>query len=197
MDLFANKPITCKKRISDVHLKRQKSSGGVRESRTMVKTAARLRSHSNPSKLLRVAGLPAVAALFSVAPERVQRLFFDQRMKPHVVAFCAQLVQMHKPYRLVHADELGRIAGSIMHGGVVAIALPRPLPILIRLRFLNGPSTADCCSCSTVSETPTILEQLPEPPRSSACRGSSFPIIPPKRVLQMRATASPKEGWST
>ena len=66
----------------------------------MVKTAARPASHSNTSKLLRVAGLPAVAALFSVAPERVPRLFFDQRMKPHVVAFCAQLSQMHKPYRL-------------------------------------------------------------------------------------------------
>jgi RNA methyltransferase, TrmH family len=96
----------------------------------MAKTAAQLASHSNASKLLRVAGLPAVTALFSVAPERVQRLFFDQRMKPHVAAFCAQLAQMHKPHRLVKADELGRIAGSIMHGGVVAIALPRPLPIL-------------------------------------------------------------------
>ena len=40
-------------------------------------------------KLLRVAGLPAVAALFSVAPERVERLFFEESMRLHVSAFCA------------------------------------------------------------------------------------------------------------
>lgn len=51
-------------------------------------------------------------------------------MKPHVGAFCTQLAQTHKPYRLVGADELERIAGSILHGGVVALALPRPLPVL-------------------------------------------------------------------
>jgi RNA methyltransferase, TrmH family len=85
---------------------------------------------TNTKDLLRIAGLQAVSALFSAAPGRVQRLFFDQRMKPHMGAFCAELARMHKPYRLVGTDELERIAGSILHGGVVALALPRPLPVL-------------------------------------------------------------------
>jgi len=61
---------------------------------------------------------------------RVQRLFFDRRMKPYVGEFCAQLARERKPCRLVDTDELGRVAGSIMHGGVVAIVSPRPPPVL-------------------------------------------------------------------
>lgn len=85
---------------------------------------------TTPPKLLRVAGLPAVSALFATAPHRVERLFFDQRMRAQVSDFCAELGHAHKPYRLAPADELERVAGSVMHGGVVALARPRPLPVL-------------------------------------------------------------------
>ena len=85
---------------------------------------------ASTKKLLRVAGLPAVTALFSTAPGRVERLFFDRRMQPQVAALCAQLARAHKPYRMVAADELERVAGSVMHGGIVALAQPRPLPAL-------------------------------------------------------------------
>jgi TrmH RNA methyltransferase len=81
-------------------------------------------------KLLRVAGLPAVTALFSTALERVERLFFDRRLQPQVSALCAQLARARKPYRLVGVDELERVAGSVMHGGIVALAQPRPVPVL-------------------------------------------------------------------
>src|SRR5215813_7980785 len=75
------------------------------------------RSRAKPSKLLRVAGLPAVAALFAKAPHRVERLFFDQRMRRHVSDFCAELARSRKPYRLTPSEELERVAGSVMHGG--------------------------------------------------------------------------------
>jgi len=90
-------------------------------------SALRFTSRTDAKKLLRIAG-PAVSALFSAAPDRVQRLFFDQRMKPHVAVLCGQLARLHKPYRLVETEELSRIAGSVMHGGIVALARPRPLP---------------------------------------------------------------------
>lgn len=77
--------------------------------------------------LLRVAGLPAVTALFAAAPERVERLFFDERMKSAVSGFCMTLARARKPYRLVPAAELERVAGGAMHGGVVAVAQPRPV----------------------------------------------------------------------
>jgi TrmH RNA methyltransferase len=88
------------------------------------------RSRTDTKKLLRIAGLPAVSALFVTAPQRVERLFFDQRTKPQVGAFCAELSRAHKPYRLVGPSELARVAGSVMHGGVVAVAQPKPVPIL-------------------------------------------------------------------
>ncbi len=75
-------------------------------------------------KLLRVAGMPAVAALFATAPERVERLFFDARTKSQTGAFCAALARARKPYRLVESAELERVAGSVMHGGIVALAQP-------------------------------------------------------------------------
>jgi TrmH RNA methyltransferase len=77
--------------------------------------------------LSRIAGLPAVSALFATAPERVERLFFDDRLKPKTGEFCAALARVRKPYRLVAGDELERIAGTAMHGGIVAIALPKPV----------------------------------------------------------------------
>jgi TrmH RNA methyltransferase len=75
----------------------------------------------------RIAGLPAVSALFAAAPHRVERLFFNERAKAQVKAFCLKLAKAHKPYRLVTAEEMEKLAGTPMHGGVVAIAQPRPI----------------------------------------------------------------------
>jgi RNA methyltransferase, TrmH family len=83
-----------------------------------------------PRTLLRIAGLPAVSALFATAPERVQRLFFDDRMKQVAGSFCARLAEARKPYRLVKPEELERVAGTVLHGGIVAVAEPRPVPVL-------------------------------------------------------------------
>lgn len=78
-------------------------------------------------KLMRIAGMPAVSALFATAPERVERLFFDDRTKPLTGAFCAALARARKPYRLVDEAEMARVAGSAMHGGIVAVAHPAPI----------------------------------------------------------------------
>jgi TrmH RNA methyltransferase len=88
------------------------------------------RPRKDARNLLRIAGLPAVAALFATAPERVERLFFDERAKPLLGAFCATLARARKPYRLVGAEELERVAGTVLHGGVVALAQPRPVGVL-------------------------------------------------------------------
>jgi len=79
------------------------------------------------TEALRVAGLAAVSALFQQAPERVERLFFLPDMGRAVGRFCQALGRAHKPYRQVDAEELGRIAATAMHGGVVALAKPRPV----------------------------------------------------------------------
>jgi TrmH RNA methyltransferase len=51
-------------------------------------------------------------------------------MRAQVSDFCAELARTHKPYRLVPSEELERVAGSVMHGGIVALAQPQPVPVL-------------------------------------------------------------------
>jgi RNA methyltransferase, TrmH family len=77
--------------------------------------------------LLRVCGLAAVSALFETDPGRVERLFFEPRLRTEAGKFCAVLASARKPYREVAAGELARIAGTVLHGGITAIARPRPI----------------------------------------------------------------------
>lgn len=78
-----------------------------------------------PPKPFRICGLPAVAAVFARDPDRVQRLFYEERHRQAVGPFCARLAEARKPYRLVEKEELDRVAGTPLHGGVVAVAEPR------------------------------------------------------------------------
>jgi TrmH RNA methyltransferase len=77
--------------------------------------------------LLYVCGLAAVEALFASDASRVERLFFEPRLTPMLAAARRALAKTHRPYREVEADELTRIAGTVRHGGVVAVARPNPL----------------------------------------------------------------------
>ncbi|MCC7282699.1 MAG: RNA methyltransferase [Acetobacteraceae bacterium] len=69
-------------------------------------------------------GLNAVAALFEHRPASVQRLLYSERRKAEVGAWCKQLAAGRRPYRLLPENELAKVAGSIHHGGIVAIADP-------------------------------------------------------------------------
>ncbi|MGZ8246931.1 TrmH family RNA methyltransferase [Methylomagnum sp.] len=82
---------------------------------------------TSPERVLRIAGLPAVAALFKRSPERVLRFFYEDRMVPQVGDFCGKMAKLRRPYRMVDANELTKIAGTVRHGGVVAVAEPRPV----------------------------------------------------------------------
>ena len=85
---------------------------------------ANQRSHERD--LLCVCGLAAVEALFGSDPGRVERLFYEPRLAGALARPRRALAKTHKPYREVEADELARIAGTMRHGGVVAVARPKP-----------------------------------------------------------------------
>lgn len=78
----------------------------------------------------RVCGLPAVEALMARAPERVVRLFLEPAMRAQAARITAALARVRKPYREVPGDELARIAGTAMHGGLVALTKPRPIGVV-------------------------------------------------------------------
>lgn len=91
------------------------------------RTSMRKPPQGDNRKLLRITGLPAVSALFAAAPERVEKLFFDRKTRVQAGAFCSQLARSRRPYHLVEAAELERVAGTMLHGGIVALAQPRPV----------------------------------------------------------------------
>ena len=76
---------------------------------------------------MRICGLAAVRALFDRDPDRVERLFFEPGLTREVGGLCRTLADAHKPYRAVDGAELARVAGTVLHGGVVAITRPRPI----------------------------------------------------------------------
>jgi TrmH RNA methyltransferase len=84
-------------------------------------------SRPHERQLVRICGLAAVRALFERDPGRVERLFFEDGMKPEVGRFCQHLARDRRPYRQTDKAELARVAGTILHGGIVAIARPQPL----------------------------------------------------------------------
>jgi TrmH RNA methyltransferase len=72
-------------------------------------------------KEITVCGLAAVKAQFDSDPKAIVRLFFDEPMARKVGAICKGLAQAKKVYRCVGRAELEKIAGSLHHGGIVAV----------------------------------------------------------------------------
>lgn len=81
---------------------------------------------------LNVCGWPAVSALFARHPGEVRRLFFDAATGKRAGELCSQLAQQKKVYRQVDGTELEKIAGSKLHGGIVAVIGERPMKKVTR-----------------------------------------------------------------
>lgn len=73
---------------------------------------------------LRLCGLAAVRARFQRDPGSFQRLYFDAATGRKIGVLCRVLAQAKRIYRQVGEDELERIAGSVHHGGIVAVVTP-------------------------------------------------------------------------
>lgn len=85
-------------------------------------------SRSGPARdELKLCGLAAVRARFARDPQSILRLFFDHATGQRVGVMCKVLAQAKRVYRQVEPAELEKIAGSIHHGGIVAVVAPAPL----------------------------------------------------------------------
>jgi TrmH RNA methyltransferase len=94
-------------------------------------------SRSGPARdELKICGLAAVRARFARDPGSIMRLFFDLERSRQVGVMSKVLAQAKKIYRCVEPAELEKIAGSIHHGGIVAVVTPAALrtPTLDDLR---------------------------------------------------------------
>jgi len=88
--------------------------------------------HPAKQKELNVCGWQAVSTLFARHPAEVRRLFFDAATGRRAGEFCSQLAQHKKVYRQVEPAELEKIAGTKLHGGIVAVIGERPLKKVTR-----------------------------------------------------------------
>lgn len=75
---------------------------------------------------INVCGWQAVSTLFAQHPADVRRLFFDAPTGRRAGEFCSQLAQAKKVYRQVEPAELEKVAGTLHHGGIVAVIGERP-----------------------------------------------------------------------
>lgn len=110
--------------------------------------------HTPWQKIDRISGLSAVSALFRCDPERVERLYYSERIKTAAGPFCSTLAAHRRPYRMVAEPELERVAGTVLHGGIVAAARPRPIPVL---------SAADLSRWASAREPLVVLDGIGNP----------------------------------
>jgi TrmH RNA methyltransferase len=73
----------------------------------------------------------AVSAVFARRPRDVLRLFHLPSRRREANPFCAVMAEQRKPYREVGEDELARVAGTVHHGGIVAVTARRRVPQLV------------------------------------------------------------------
>lgn len=90
------------------------------------KPAAPTRGTPHRREVLRVAGLPAVEALFLRAPEAVQRLIVTPELAEAAGPLLREANARGIAHRIVPASALEKIAGTALNGGIVAETPPRP-----------------------------------------------------------------------
>ena len=109
-------------------------------------------SRSGPARdELKICGLAAVRARFARDPASIQRLFFDYERSRQVGVMSKVLAQAKKIYRCVEPAELEKIAGSIHHGGIVAVVTPPPL---------RTPSAEDLVAWARKGESLLVLDRI-------------------------------------
>ena len=84
------------------------------------------------AKELNVCGWQAVSTLFAQHPGEIKRLFFDAATGKRAGEMCSHLATHKKVYRQVPPEELEKVAGSVHHGGIVAVIDERPLKKVTR-----------------------------------------------------------------
>ena len=81
----------------------------------------KVKRHTVKNDELRLCGLAAVRARWRRDPQSIRRLFFDEATARKIGVMTKAMAGARRVYRCVGAEELARIAGSVHHGGIVAV----------------------------------------------------------------------------
>jgi TrmH RNA methyltransferase len=100
---------------------------------------------------LKICGLAAVRARFARDSGSIERLYFDFPTGRKIGVMCRVLAQARKIYRQIEPEELGRVAGTVHHGGIVAVVAPSPLRV---------PTREDLRAWAARGESMVVLDRI-------------------------------------
>ncbi len=78
----------------------------------------------------RICGANAVGAVVARRPDAVKRLFYTAELRDRAGPLCTVMAQMRRPYRMLPDEEIARAAGSVHHGGLVAVVAAQRVAVL-------------------------------------------------------------------
>lgn len=102
-------------------------------------------------KEITICGLPAVRARFQRDAASIQRLYFDYATGRKLGLICKALAALRKIYRCVEPAELEKIAGSMHHGGVIAV---------VTAPVLRAPAAGDLRGWAERREPVLVLDRI-------------------------------------
>jgi len=144
-------------------------------------------------KKITVCGLAAVRALFAKDAGAIQRLYFDYATGRRIGVICKALATARKIYRCVEPAELEKIAGTVHHGGIVAV---------IGQRVLRPPRSEEVRRWAQAGEPLLLLDRIGNAHnlgavvRTAAFFGVGRLVVPvhPQQALPGEATYRVAEG---
>ena len=145
------------------------------------------------TKEIPVCGLAAVEALYSKNPDTIKRLFFDYATSRKVAKISRELAKTKRIYRVVESHELEKIAGTVHHGGIVAV---------VEARGLKAPTPEDIERWAKAKAPLLLLDRIGNAHnlgaivRTAAFLGVERIVIPndPKQALPGEAAHRVAEG---
>ncbi len=133
------------------------------------------------SRELRICGIAAVQARFARDPGSVLRLFYEAALGPRVGPMCKTLALAKKVYRQVDAAELEKVAGSVHHGGIVAVVTPAAL---------RAPSEAELTAWAKAGESILVLDRVSNAHNLGAIARTAAFFGVPRMVISDHPTAA-------
>ena len=100
---------------------------------------------------LKVCGLAAVRARFRRDADSIQRLYFDEPTARKIGVICRALAAKRRVYRQLDGAELEKVAGTVHHGGIVAV-----VPAI----ELHEPSAADLRRWAKARDAVLVLDRI-------------------------------------
>jgi TrmH RNA methyltransferase len=144
-------------------------------------------SRSGPARdELKLCGLAAVRARFARDPDSIMRLFFDEPTSRKVGIMSKVLAQAKKVYRCVPPAELEKIAGSVHHGGIVAV---------VKTPALRTPTAEQLQAWAARRETVLVLDRIGNAHNLGAvARTAAFFGVPRIVIADDAAAAKPSDA---